>query len=235
MKSLNIKFWAIILPVALLAVAGLGATGYFYQQYQKSQQEIANIKSDPNSIKKSAQEEAKKLIEELGKLISLPDEEPTVATVADVEKLKEQSFFKNAKNGDKVVIFTNAKKAILYDPNEKKIIEVAPLNIGTPSAQIIEEEQVKILLRNGTSTVGLASKFEPKLTKVLPGAEITDKENAATKDYEKTLVVVLSEQGKKVVEKLTKELKVETSSLPAGEAEPEDVDLLIIIGKDNAK
>ena len=77
-----------------------------------------------------AQAEVDALISEVGSLIALPsDEKPTVATITDVEKLREQTFFKNAANGDKVLIYTNAKKAILYRPSEKKVLEVGAVNI----------------------------------------------------------------------------------------------------------
>lgn len=59
-----------------------------------------------------------------------PDEKPTIATVSDLEKLKDQQFFANARIGNKVFIFTQAKKAILYDVENNRIIEVAPLNMG---------------------------------------------------------------------------------------------------------
>lgn len=79
----------------------------------------------------NAEQEAKDLIEKVSKLVVLPqDETPTIATVSDVEKLKDQPFFANAKNGYKVLIYTNAKKAILYDPFENKIVEIAPVNLG---------------------------------------------------------------------------------------------------------
>ena len=58
------------------------------------------------------------------------DETPTLATVSDPEKLKDQRFFVNAVKGDKVLVYSLAKKAILYSPSLDKIIEVAPVNVG---------------------------------------------------------------------------------------------------------
>lgn len=105
--------------VALL-VAASGSTYYFYREY-------SSLKNEPNKV---AVEETNKLVATVGKLIVLPEETPTVATVSDPEKLKDQPFFAKAKVGDKVLIYTNAKKAIMYDPEEHKIVEVAPINIG---------------------------------------------------------------------------------------------------------
>ena len=104
-----------------LTILGIGSASYFYYQYNA-------LAKNPNKI---AEQEVKSLVAMVGKLIVLPtDEAPTVATVADPEKLKDQPFFANAKKGHKVLIYTNARKAILYDPNANKIVEVAPINIG---------------------------------------------------------------------------------------------------------
>lgn len=65
------------------------------------------------------------ILGKIGKLIDIPDETPTVATVSDVTKLSGQEFFAKAANGDKVIIFPKAQKAILYRPETNKIIEVA--------------------------------------------------------------------------------------------------------------
>jgi hypothetical protein len=76
-----------------------------------------------------AQKEAAALVAQVGKLILLPDnEEPVIATVNDPEQLKSQPFFANAKEGDKVLIYNISRKAILYSPTDKRIIEVAPLS-----------------------------------------------------------------------------------------------------------
>ena len=105
-----------------------GAAFYFYQKtpiyFQKAEPEVA------------AHKEVLDLVAEVGKLIVLPEGEiPTAATVSDPEILKDQPFFKNAKVGDKVLIYTNAKKAYLYDPAAHKLIEVAPLNLAAPSSE----------------------------------------------------------------------------------------------------
>lgn len=68
----------------------------------------------------------KDIIESVGKLMVLPTEEPTIATVSDPESLKGQPFFMNAKIGDKVLIYSTAGKAIIYRPSINKVIEIAP-------------------------------------------------------------------------------------------------------------
>ncbi len=78
-----------------------------------------------------AQAEAEAIIIKASKLIVLPsDEAPTIATVTDVSAVKDQAFFKNAQNGDRVLIYQNAGKAILFRESENKIIEVGAVNFN---------------------------------------------------------------------------------------------------------
>jgi hypothetical protein len=80
------------------------------------------------------------IIARVGKIMLLPDgEEPSLAGVSDLNALKDQSFFKNAKVGDIVLMYPKAARAILYDPVANKIIEVGPITTDatstTPSAK----------------------------------------------------------------------------------------------------
>jgi hypothetical protein len=89
---------------------------------------IVDPNATPAQQQEAAQLEISTLIERVGKLIVLPTgEEPTVATVSDPAKLKDQVFFANAKVGDKVLIYTKARKAYLYDPEGDILLEVAPI------------------------------------------------------------------------------------------------------------
>lgn len=123
----KIKFysnnWRLNFTLIILLLVSTVSTIYFYSQYTA-------VKIDRQKI---AQDERALLIAQIGQLIVLPSEDPTVATVSNVEVLRNQPFFANAKNGDRVLIYANARKAILFDPVNNKIVEVAPVNIGNPA------------------------------------------------------------------------------------------------------
>lgn len=112
-----------LLPFVVVLLLGVLGSTYIVKQ----KPEVLGLSKGAAQV----QAETDALVAEVGKLIALPtDEKPTVATVTDVGKVKDQPFFKNAKNGDKVIIYTNARKAILYRPTEKRIIEVGAVNIN---------------------------------------------------------------------------------------------------------
>jgi uncharacterized protein HemX len=109
----------------LILIVAIGAAIFFYTKYQDSQNKLKH----PEVL---AQQQTHSLVDKVGRLVELPvGEQPTIATVSDVSKLSNQTFFANAKNGDKVLIYSKAKKAILYRPSTDKLINVAPLNINT--------------------------------------------------------------------------------------------------------
>src|SRR3989344_9582877 len=117
---MNMKKLALLGSLVLLVALSGSATAayYFYTQYQKTQKLLQN----PTE---AAKVETQSLVSRVGKLIELPKEEVTVATVIDAIKLKEQPFFAQSQNGDKVLIYTQTRKAILYRPTANKVIEVA--------------------------------------------------------------------------------------------------------------
>ncbi|MEK7138877.1 MAG: hypothetical protein AAB799_01720 [Patescibacteria group bacterium] len=113
-----------LVPVLVIIIVALSGVAYYFYT------ESSILKRDPN---KAILEETDKIVAEISKLIVLPEGEvPTLATVANPEALRNQPFFSKAKRGDRVLIYSSARKAILYDQKNNKIIEVAPINIGEP-------------------------------------------------------------------------------------------------------
>lgn len=100
--------------VVLAAILGVA----YWQKYN----EVSRLERRPA-------DEAAQLLAAVGGHIKLPAEKATIATVEDKQKLAGQAFFTHAQNGDKVLIYPQGKKAILYRPSTDKIIEVAHLNL----------------------------------------------------------------------------------------------------------
>ncbi|MFO0703373.1 MAG: hypothetical protein U0525_01460 [Patescibacteria group bacterium] len=114
--------WKIFLGGFISILVVSFATTYFLRFYQRG----AVQRSEPESV-----------IVKLGKHIILPTSTPTIGTVTDVEKLKQKSsFFRDAKNGDKVLIYPD--KAIIYDLAQDKIINVGV--IPSPKEKISTQE-----------------------------------------------------------------------------------------------
>ncbi len=124
----------------LIVLSALAAGGYLWVRYTEAQQEIKRL-SNPQE---AAQEETRQLTAKVGMLVDIPaNETPTIATVNDAAKLKSQAFFAKAENGDKVLIFTQAKRAVLYRPSTNKVLEIAPVNLGNNETTQQNQQQTQ--------------------------------------------------------------------------------------------
>lgn len=220
-----------------IILALIGCSVYFFLKYQDASMELKKKSEGADKT------EVLMILEKVSKLIEVPtDEEPTVATVTDKEKLKEQKFFAKAENEDKVIIFVKAQKAILYRPSWNKIIEVARIDTidqkattdGTATVSAgVKVVKTNLTLLNGTTTEGLTNSAVSKLTE--SGRFEVGKKSVAKKvDYEKTLVVDLG-VGRQVAESVAATLGMGqiTNKMPEGEATPSS-QLVVILGTDYA-
>ncbi len=124
---------AIIIGVLLLVF-----TVKFYMDLREAKNELKQIQNDPNA---KAKEESQKVVDQVGQLVELPvGEEPTVATVTDPTKLADQEFFANSKAGDKVLIYQEAQRAILFRPDTNKVIEIAPLTLSQDDSLVPDSD-----------------------------------------------------------------------------------------------
>ncbi len=225
----------IITLAVLIALGGAGAGGYFYYQ---------------NRLLTSSSREINDVYAKVSKILELPDETPTLATVAEKEKLQEQPFFERAENGDKVLIFPNAKKAVLYRPKTGKIIEVAPfvtqpvadqpdVNAEAQSAVPVESEAelgpATLTVLNGTTQVGLANVHDDTIKARVPEVEIKVKAQARRTDYPNTMVIDVSGKRSALVQQIIEKFGGQVGTvMPADEAKP-TTDVVVILGKDKVQ
>jgi hypothetical protein len=120
--------------VLVLVVAGLG---YYATSLASDNKDLkAQVTKLNENPQLAVQRQTDDILRKVGALMQLPKgEAPTVASVSDAEQAKKQSdFFKNAQNGDKVLMYVKAGQAILYRPSTNKIVLVAPLTFNNDAA-----------------------------------------------------------------------------------------------------
>lgn len=221
----------------LISVVFLGlavSSVFFYSRYKQEQ------RNNPSH-------EILTLIATISKFMSLPDEAPTLATITNKEELTSNALFKNAENGDKVLIFVKAQKAILYRPSEKKVIEVLPIYAADTSSPLalpptptpvpvnendtqknIETEELAIALYNGSDTQGITAKAEQIINSKYSNLRVVTKQKAQH-IYEQNIIVDLSKKNETLTQDLAQEFSAQRLSLPEGEEKPK-ADVIIILG-----
>jgi hypothetical protein len=147
------------------------------------------------------------------------DETPAITTVVD-EKQVDQEFLRNAKKGDKVLLYFQAGRAIVYRPSADLVVNMGPLETPKP----------KVFVRNGTS-----SDDSPKqaVDRLAGSSEflLSSQDQSSKKTYTQTTVVDLTGTRPDVASRLARLLNATVSKLPDGESRP-DADLLVITGSD---
>lgn len=124
----------------LLLIVILIALGLFVWA-EKQRRDVAGrleqTEAELEEIRKSTQgggeELAKQVLEKVRHHMVVAEEpKPTVATIIDINRLKEASeFYSVADNGDHLII--TEKRAILYDPDRDVILDVVPVRINKQS------------------------------------------------------------------------------------------------------
>jgi hypothetical protein len=112
----------------LLGLVVVLALGYFgYMQYNEMQ-------NTPEAQAAAAQEQKVALLSKVKALTVLPEEEPVLFTVNDANLLKtQQAFFKDAQNGDVLMVFQKDSKALIYRESENKIVNAGPISFQQPA------------------------------------------------------------------------------------------------------
>lgn len=122
----------------ILLLIGIIAVGYMFytteQKRMKAEEELQNTTNQLEELRQSAQntgqQVANEVLTKLRNHIDIPAEpQPTVATISDIDRLRETNqFYSKAKNGDHLII--TETRAILYDAERDIVIDVVPVRIN---------------------------------------------------------------------------------------------------------
>lgn len=125
-----------ILPIILIVLVVLVVV--LDTQRRRAQSELKNLTVRLEQLQgnnEANQEKARDVVRRVEELMDIDTSvEPTVATIVDVQKLRESnSFYDKAENGDFLIV--TQTRAILYRESTDRILDVVPVQIEQPSAQ----------------------------------------------------------------------------------------------------
>ena len=223
-KKQLISLISIVSAIVFILLVGLIV--YFFVQYQYSQKLLQN----PNE---AAKEEIKTVVATIGKFAILPEKEtPTVATITDVNKLNAQPFFKQAKNGDKVVIYPLARKIILYRPSLQKIVDITAMSVDTtqPITTPTVQAPAQVAVLNGTPVTGLAAKTSLLLEKKVQDMLVIKKTSASELTYKKTIVFISDVKFEKKAQEIAQIVDGQIGQIPENER-IQGADIIVLLGK----
>lgn len=126
-------FGKLIVVAVLLVVAGLLGWAEYNrrlttEELSRAQQELAELKETTQS---SRQEISEEVLQKVRTHFYISEnQQPTVATITDVERLKQVSdFYSRAQNNDYLIIISDPPRAILYNPDENVILDIVPVTL----------------------------------------------------------------------------------------------------------
>ncbi len=249
------KFLKKIKKTYLLYIGGLviaaALTFGIYGMYRSSQlsHQLAQLSQDPTTGEKLTKEDERKIVAKVNTLVVLPTgEEPTIAIVTDKEKLENRQLFPQVDNGDRLLFYPKGGIVVIYRPVLQKVIDIIHLAQPITNQTVVKAqpshttEKIKIILYNGTSTVGLTKKIESLLASKATNIEVVDKDSAKRRDYKNSIIIDISNKFSDQLDTLSKLFSIAQGSLPEGEATPSagsgqapSADMLIIVGEDMIK
>lgn len=242
------------LKYVLIILAGIGLIASFglliYRHY-RLQQEFTQARPESQVPLGIDTEEAVRIMDKVRSLVVVPvGEEPTVARITDINRLSGQLFFTLAQNGDHVLVFQQARRAVLYRESENKIVEITTVNIaGTPTPGTQQEvagaettqptatplvtpvtARFTVFLLNGLGDNETLDEIKQQLAQEAPELRVVG-EAVAKRTYATSSIVDIAGDKAGQVKDIGERLNMELSVYPDGE-DSFSADFLIVVGLD---
>lgn len=169
------------------------------------------------------------------------DEKINVARIDNIETLKAENanFYKNAQNGQYLVVFPKSQRVVIYDKTENRIVNFSTYSI---KVDVIPEDQIENSEKPLTIEIryasGVSEQTVENVKKALESAStnysITSTIQTDTSFKGLTVVLLNREAKPKMSQNLIAHSGTNsiTETLPDGE-QPSDADAVILLGETN--
>ena len=246
---LSRKYWLLLAVGVVVLVGGFMVGKYFrqaanYRQFTGLQAVDAEVRSGDG------------VLEKISRHIMLPiDENPLIGTIENAGALRrDQPFFAAVEDGDIVLVYQKNARAILYRPKHDILVNVGPTILPTaavttsraqnqdsaPRTPILTDtsstslpirEVVRLDIRNGSHTNGLAAKLAKIIENEQKIFQVMSVSSAARNSFKGTTLVLVTPIHPKQIDELKKKISITSvvSQLPSGEKKS-SADIVIILG-----
>ena len=178
----------------------------------------------------NSQTEARDLQDRVGQLVTLPkNEDPAIATVTASTNISDP-FMKQAKEGDKLLLYYKSLKAYLYRPSINKIVDIGPITVDPSTAEVAG---TRIVVKGRATDDERANNYRARLMSLYKSAVVLSAQDNGSGAPADTIVVDLTNDNKKynLVSNIAATLDIKRGTLPLGETAPADADILILVGQ----
>ncbi len=153
MDSVTQKNKTPIIKILIVVIVLLAFGGYIYI-IQKDTKETRGTTLGNNK------EEAKQLAEIVSKFVLVDKNQvPDIVTISDAETMvKQQSVFKGVVNGDKILVYVQDKKAIVYSPSRDIIVNILPITMQKQPVDNMVQQATTTPVKAVTATTTKAKK-----------------------------------------------------------------------------
>jgi hypothetical protein len=104
-----------IVVLAVLCAAAMGCAVFFFFQYQ-------------GALQNTQAKQQQQLLERLGATVILPTETPLFLSISDKSKLSNTTLAARVDNGDTLIVYSQAKRLIVYRPAAQKIVDMLSID-----------------------------------------------------------------------------------------------------------
>jgi hypothetical protein len=124
----NLKQKLIYILVFLIISGTIASAYYYYDRYSQASKQLTALKSQaPNS----PPDENAKIIAAVTKLVELPQTPPDgIGQITDKNQYKNLVFYNEIVNGDYLLIYVQANKAVIYRPSTNKLVNIYPVSVS---------------------------------------------------------------------------------------------------------
>lgn len=118
--------------VLIVLVAAIGLCVVLFLKYREA------VDTNPKNVEQ-------KTVETVSKLVEVPEEKPTVVTVQDAAKLSNPELASRAKDGDRLLVYAESRRVVMYRPSNGKIVDILSIKDQTTTTPTgtapIEQEE----------------------------------------------------------------------------------------------